>query len=82
MNLSPWFQRRAFRLRRRNDEARRKARLRRYWTHVNPRFADTADQPRVPDPRECSCYLCRARHIGNAQRKQALAPNPYEREAE
>lgn len=69
---SPYFQRRAFRLRRRNDEVRRKARLRRYWRAIG--FDEVADQDRVPDPRECSCFLCRSGHMERVKYREAISP--------
>lgn len=72
----PHIQRRAFRLRRRNDEARRIARLRRYWRAIG--HAEIADLDRVPDPRECSCFLCRGWAIDQAKRREAISPKADE----
>lgn len=72
MQQSPYFQRRAFRLRRRNDEARRKARLRRYWRARG--YDEVADRGRVADPRECSCFLCRGGQLERVNYREAISP--------
>jgi hypothetical protein len=72
LRASAYFQRRANRLRRRNAETRKKARLARYWRNVALSYS--GEWTHWPDPRHCSCYLCRCSDMERAARRQALAP--------